>query len=482
MEIAYIRQPTVTTDKNGYTEDQQTQYITQTAKALVDKERVVQEETLSQDKNWIDSAKILYQMQEDVEGELPPDEELSKWALDYVGQTQYNLVSGAKAAYDFNDADDMQRIAMRYAMETYDMKDVTMDGVMRLAKGLATDPTTYIGLGTFGAGFGAKAAASQGAKKALMQLLAKPANIAAVEGAAYGMAESGIQQKIEVGTGARDEVDFGEVAMTGAIGAVAGKTLGEGIEFLGRKLSKADIPKAQELQQEVQTVQADLKANIGFAPELFAGSVNGIDYNEETGEISFDPQRFMAAFLAGHVAKKIATNPKLNAKAKKEAMEYAQRMHDKFEQHPAYQYITGIHKAVDDKGVKAIPQKKSKYHRGYGDSIDHTISDKGNDMFIYSPYKDEYTAVLYTKSSRQAVKIDYKIQDNEIMPLMIYTEPSLRRKGYATEAYSTLSKLEDKKIGTGIEKTDEGKVFREYYDSTNSRAGGLAMQQDEEQQ
>ena len=169
MEISYTRQPTVTTDKNGYTEDQQTQYITRTAKELVKKERKVQEETLSQDKNWIDSAKILYQMQEDAEGELPPDEELSTWALDYVGQIQYNLVSGANAALEFQDADDMQKIAMRYAMETYDMKDITAAGAMRFAKGLATDPTTYIGLGTFGVGFGAKAAASQGAKKAFMQ-------------------------------------------------------------------------------------------------------------------------------------------------------------------------------------------------------------------------------------------------------------------------------------------------------------------------
>lgn len=443
MEISYTRQPTVTTDKNGYTEDQQTQYITRTAKELVKKERKVQEETLSQDKNWIDSAKILYQMQEDAEGELPPDEELSTWALDYVGQIQYNLVSGANAALEFQDADDMQKIAMRYAMETYDMKDITAAGAMRFAKGLATDPTTYIGLGSFGVGFGAKAAASQGAKKAFMQFLSKPANLAAVEGAMYGAAESGVQQNIEVATGARDEVDLGEVAMTAGIGAVAGKTLGEGIEYLGKKFSKKEV---DEIQQEGQVIAQDIQANIGFAPELLGGSVNGLNYDEETGEFTFDPIRFMEGFLGGHVAKKIATNPKLNAKAKKEAMEYAQRTYDKLKDKPWFNYLTGTHRVIDDApGVaKEIATPK------VIETIDKTTRDANFKKWFEGS----------------------KVVDDNGEPLVVYHgTPSGGFEEFDLDKTSKSTLMSQE--GPGIYFTDKIELAKKYTESINKSSGDL---------
>lgn len=116
--------------------------------------------------------------------------------------------------------------------------------------------------------------------------------------------------------------------------------------------------KTKEIEAEINAELAD-EAGVGgtpiftqFGPELFGGAWNGIDYDEETGTFTFDPMQFMVGFLGGHLAKKIATNPKLNAVAKKEAMAFAQRMHDKLEDTNFYTYFTGIHKAVDDRGVK----------------------------------------------------------------------------------------------------------------------------------
>lgn len=155
--------------------------------------------------------------------------------------------------------------------------------------------------------------------------------------------------------------------------------------------------KQKEIEDELNAFAAET-AGVGgtpvfaqFGAELFGGTWNGLDYDEETGTFTFDPVRFMVGFLAGHVGKKIATNPKLQAKAKKEALAYAQRMHDKLEDTPFYQYITGIHKAVDDRGGKGLlarqAEEKAKSVKPKGKEVYHPEVDKtyivGEDGNVY---------------------------------------------------------------------------------------------------
>lgn len=164
---------------------------------------------------------------------------------------------------------------------------------------------------------------------------------------------------------------------------------------------KMEDPELQAKQKEIEdelNAFASESAGVGgtpvfaqFGAELFGGTWNGLDYDEETGTFTFDPVRFMVGFLAGHVGKKIATNPKLQAKAKKEALAYAQRMHDKLEDTPFYQYITGIHKAVDDRGGKGLlarqAEEKAKSVKPKGKEIYHPEVDKtyivGEDGNVY---------------------------------------------------------------------------------------------------
>jgi len=336
----------VTTNKNGYTEKQQRDYMVKTSTDLVKENRKVQEEELYQDQNFIDSMRILHDKDSGYEGESLSDQDVVKWGLGYLADVNYNLVELGEAAYDFNEATDLEKMAMTYGLETYDAKDVTWDGVQRFATAFATDPTNLIGFGTLGAGFAAKFAGKSAAKQAFKKMLMNPANIAAMEGAAFVGTEDVMSQDLEKDVGMRDEIDLGQTAMATGIGAFGGKALGEAAGWLGKKLSKAET---KEIQQEGQAIAQDVKANIGFAPELLGGSVNGLNYNEETGKFTFDPMRFMEGFLGGHVAKRIATNPKLNAKAKKEAMAYAQRTHDRLKDKPMFAHLAGQHDIISNK-------------------------------------------------------------------------------------------------------------------------------------
>lgn len=230
----------VTTGKNGYTEEQQRDYMIRTATDLVKENRSVQEEELYADQNFIDSMQILYGKENKNEVSLN-DKDVVKWGLSYLADVNYNLVDLGEAAYSFNDASDLEKMAMSYGLETFDAKDVTWNGVERFANAFATDPTNLIGFGTLGAGFAAKFAGKTAAKAAFKKMLLNPANIAAVEGAAFVGAEDAMRQDLEVDVNLKEEYDPMQTAISATVGAVAGKTLGEGAKILGSKLRKEKV-------------------------------------------------------------------------------------------------------------------------------------------------------------------------------------------------------------------------------------------------
>jgi len=228
----------VNTNQNGYTEKQQRDYMVKTASDLVNQSRKVQEEELYTDTNFIDSMRILHTKKEGAETETPPDKELVKWGLQYMADVNYNLVDLGETAIDFADATDMEKMAMTYGLETYDAKDITWEGVKRFGDAFVTDYTNLIGFGTLGAGFAAKLGGKTAGKAAFKKMLMNPANIAALEGAMYTGGEDLVRQTLEVEVGMRDEIDYTQSATSGTIGAVAGKTLGEGAAYVGKKMSK----------------------------------------------------------------------------------------------------------------------------------------------------------------------------------------------------------------------------------------------------
>lgn len=136
------------------------------------------------------------------------------------------------------------------------------------------------------------------------------------------------------------------------------------------------------IEDEINAFASD-EAGVGgtpvfaqFGAELFGGAWNGINYDEDTGTFTFDPIQFMVGFLGGHLAKKIATNPKLNAIAKKEALAFAQRTYDKLKDKPIFNYITGTHRVIDD-----APGVAKKDARTYFKEIEKELGLETFDVF-----------------------------------------------------------------------------------------------------
>lgn len=212
--------------------------------------------TLSQNKDWLAASKILWEQnhgrkwgEPDLNGTgdgADPfagytDEQLAEYGLNTMGWFNYNMVAmGADAAKVQTASPEYQR-AFLHLMESYDALEMSLGGTWRFAKGVALDPTTYVGLGTFGIGTaaaqGGKAVTKQGLKELLKQGIKRSVPLA-IEGAAYGAATSVATQSVEVAGGAKEAISGTEVLGDAALGAAAIGTIGVGAHVGGNMLKK----------------------------------------------------------------------------------------------------------------------------------------------------------------------------------------------------------------------------------------------------
>jgi len=225
-----------------YSQQEQMQIRSDFATELVKQERDIQEQGLHKDLNWLTAADVLYQKKF---GKPPADmkpEERTKWLIDYMSEFNYNLAIGTiPMIKESSDMTDTESMALWYAMDTYDEKDVSLDGVGRFFKETLTDPTNYVG---FGIGFGVSKVVKAGAKEAIksslkrrvINSLKRPViKAASAEGAVYGAVDDLAIQQTEVNIGKREEIDPSQTATTAAIGA----TLAPAMVMGGEKIIKA---------------------------------------------------------------------------------------------------------------------------------------------------------------------------------------------------------------------------------------------------
>lgn len=184
----------------------------------------IEPEALATNQDWLTAARIMYQMNEgqDFQGS---DEELSEWGLDMMGWFNYNLPVMAVDAAQIQNAEQFEKEAFLHMMDTYDNVNASWAGAGRFFKGVLSDPTTYIGLGTLGIGLGGKEAAKQATKAGVRELLKsglKTGTVAGVEGAMYGAVDNTIRQSVEVSAGRKEEIDGTSVLGSAAVGAGVG--------------------------------------------------------------------------------------------------------------------------------------------------------------------------------------------------------------------------------------------------------------------
>ncbi len=153
------------------------------------------EETVKKNPRWIEASKSIYKWNEGNNAvDLKTDQDYAEYGLNYMGRFNYNLPQMTVEANQLKDATDKQKKDFITLMDMYDKKSASWAGAGRLFKGLATDPTTYIGATTLGVGTaGAQAvkqAIKEGVKQGTKAGLKQGAKIGSLEGAVYSTADN----------------------------------------------------------------------------------------------------------------------------------------------------------------------------------------------------------------------------------------------------------------------------------------------------
>lgn len=185
--------------------------------------------SLNKDQDWLRASELLYSFYERKPFQGTKDE-LAEWGKDSLGNFNFNLVSMAEIAYSLQSASQEEKEAFLFMMDTYDNTNFSLEGAGRAAKGIATDPTNLVGLGTLGVGFLAKFAGKQAAKAGIRKLvldsLARTGIGAGIQSGVVGAADSSIRQGIEVSAGRREEIDLSKIGVDAGVAATAGLILG----------------------------------------------------------------------------------------------------------------------------------------------------------------------------------------------------------------------------------------------------------------
>lgn len=249
----------------------------------------VSEEELKKDPEFIKAAKSIYEWNEgrtigfktDKPRKLNSDEEYANYALRYMGWFNYNIPKMTKEVADlYHDATDQQKIDFVTLMDKYDQKQISLAGTGRLAAGLLLDPSTYFGIGTFGAGLAGREAAKAAAKQSVREMvktgIKKGAGYGAAEGAVYATADNTLRQLARIQSGQQEGFDFGQAGKAAAIGSGLGGVIGGTIggiagKVKAKKTTTADVtgtadefvvPEVKEAEIKIAPVETNIKSQI----------------------------------------------------------------------------------------------------------------------------------------------------------------------------------------------------------------------------
>lgn len=245
-----------------------------------DTEGSVYDEDLIEDKDFVQASRIMYKMNngQDFQGD---DRELAEYGINFMGWFNYNIPKMTLDAARISNAEEEQQRAMLYMMDSYDDLGLSLAGTGRFIKGVALDPTTYLGLATFGIGTGISQAgklASKATFKELLKQSTKGGMIASVESGIYTAVDDVNRQVVETSVSGED-IDLGRTAKMGAIGATIGFIGGTGITMASKKLTSKGLKEVAE--KEADKLVNDKTDDV--AQEVVTS--NGIDKTTTAGQV-----------------------------------------------------------------------------------------------------------------------------------------------------------------------------------------------------
>lgn len=213
----------------------------------------LQDLDLIQDLNFVKASKIIYDMNEGKNAErLSTDEDYARYGIEMMGWFNYNLPKMTLDASRISGARREQREAFLYMMESYDELGLSWAGTGRFFKGVLLDPTTYVGLSTFGIGTlvgqGAKQATKQGVKSLFNQSI-KGGIIAGVETGIYVAADDINRQVVETSVSGED-IDLWRTAKKAGTGSVLGFGLGGAVTAIAKSITPKVAKKTKDIVDE----------------------------------------------------------------------------------------------------------------------------------------------------------------------------------------------------------------------------------------
>jgi len=166
--------------------------------------------------------------------------------FEYLRDSDYSLSSAIVRSFESGNWTQQQKQDYAYLREQFDNAELrgvreTLGFARNFAWDLVGDPLNLLAMvmvpftgGTsFAAKEAARVAAQQGVKtyiksgiKAAAKSAGRPAGVAALEGASFGGIHNYMDQSTDVNINVRDEIDWGEVGLTTALGGTIGGTLG----------------------------------------------------------------------------------------------------------------------------------------------------------------------------------------------------------------------------------------------------------------
>ena len=179
------------------------------------------------------------------------DVDFGKYALEQLGFFNYNMAQMGYDTITMQKAEPYQRLAFYYGMNAYDrLKNFTKKGTARFFKGVLSDPSTYLGLGSLG--LVARQLAKQvGGKNVLLNLIKNAgvtSAVGGVEGGAYGAMDNYFRQEIGMEAGGQKDFNFDELLKATGYSAAAGGVLGGVIPVAGAVGKEAvDLAKRVEI-------------------------------------------------------------------------------------------------------------------------------------------------------------------------------------------------------------------------------------------
>ena len=198
----------------------------------------VDPDSLKEDRTWLEAARIVYELDKGRTWQ-GSDEELSAWALNFMGWFNYNLPRMGLEAKQLQSATQRQKEAFLYLMDQYDELNFSLGGAWRFVKGVATDPTTYAGVATV-LGLLGRGAAKQVTKEGLRAALRSSVRtgvVTGVDSAIISAADDAIRQSVEVTAGRRDEIDLSQVGVSAAVGGAVGFAGGTLVDSVARGIA-----------------------------------------------------------------------------------------------------------------------------------------------------------------------------------------------------------------------------------------------------